>query len=151
MQKIFQHIRKQPKQVRENYAFAVAAVFTSAVLLVWIVSRPQTGFFGEISGQVSQTATPFATLVKESKEQLAQLKGAVATTTAQLETSAPETATSATALVLTPEDIFIANTAAINESTTTESKAYVEVMIGTSSAALAPNQNTATSAAETAQ
>lgn len=150
MQKIFQHIRKQPKQVRENYAFGIAAVFTSVVLLVWIVSQPQTGFLGEVSSQVSQTALPFATLVKESKEQLAQLRGSVASTTTQA-SSTPEVAPAADVLVLTQEDINIANAGSTTVASSTEPKAYVEVMIGTSSAILPSAQNKATSAPEAAQ
>ncbi len=151
MQKIFKHIRQQPKHVRENYAFGIAATFTVIVLLVWVVSRPQTGLLGGIPNQVSETAAPFATLLKESKEQLAQLKNAAAPTTTALTVDTATATSGATALVLTQEDITIANAATTSISTTTAPKAYVEVLIGTSSAALQSAQNTAITAPEPVQ
>lgn len=145
MQKLFKHIRQQPKNVRENYALGVASIFTTLVVFVWIMSQPKVGALGEVSSKVSETAAPFATLIKESKEQLAQLRGAAVTATStEQASSTPEIVPGADALILTPEDISIANDAA-TEGVAAEPRAYVEVQIGTSSATLPPIQNTVSS------
>ncbi len=140
MRKIFQYIRRRPKHVRDNYAFGLASTFTFTVLMFWVMSFSG----GEIQAQDGVVAQekniPFATLIKQSKEQLALLREAVssATTTAsenKTEASPTVVATNTSQLILSPEDIEKAQTDWEKGTTTsfTSEKVYQEVIIATTS------------------
>lgn len=134
MRKIFQHIRRQPKSVRDNYALGVAGSFTFVVMLLWLVALPSEGLLDEPE-IATEKITPFATLMTESKKQFAALKAALntASSTDTETTAAVNATTSPENIVLTESDIAVAqDKASTTAATSTNSEpAYIEVMIGT--------------------
>lgn len=157
MRKIFQYIRRRPKHVRDNYAFGLASAFTFTVLMFWVMSF-SGGETQTPDGVVAQEKNiPFATLIKQSKEQFALLREAVssATTTEnenKTEASSVSVATNTSQLILSPEDIAKAQ-ADLQKSTTTNSLAseqvYQEVIIATTSASRFSEASSSTSVAST--
>jgi hypothetical protein len=135
MRKFFQNIRKKPKSVRDNYAFAIAGIFTVVVMMIWVVSQPSDGIFtaGNNVSQVEKNS-PFSTFIKESKEQMASLKEAFSDKAISSEAENTPVATSSSGIMLNQNDLDIA-TSKLQQSTTTnlESVIYQEVMIGTTS------------------
>ena len=139
MRKLFQHIRRQPKQVRDNYALGLAGSFTSVVVLLWVVAFPDAGLLDAPQPEVEPVA-PFAGLIEESKQRFADLKesfAAVTTTTTQA-AAVNSTPASAETIVLTNDDIAVAQEkASTTEATSTQSSEpttlYTEVLIGTTS------------------
>lgn len=153
MRKFFQKIRKKPKAVRDNYAFGIAASFTLVVMLIWVVAKPAGSFLesGDVATKDKEVNSPFSTLIKETKEQLASLKEA--TSKEGSETEATSTATTSAGMVLSQEDLNIAKTK-LEQSTTTapEPVIYQEVMIGTTTDNRKPTsatQNSATASSST--
>jgi hypothetical protein len=68
---LFLKIRRKPKHVRDNIAFASAGVVTLAVFLVWLLNVPD-----ELLSEAKQdvdTVKPFATLFNQIKEQTASI------------------------------------------------------------------------------
>lgn len=157
MRKIFQYIRRRPKHIRDNYAFGLASTFTFTVVMFWVMSFST----GEIKTQDETIAqeknVPFATLIKQSKEQFALLREAVSgTTTVEGETKTEvdlvTVATNTTQLILSPEDIAKAQED-LQKSTTTNSfppdKVYQEVIIATTSVSRFSEASSSTSTAST--
>lgn len=133
MRKLLQKIYRQPKQTRDSYALVVAGVFTGLVCTIWVIARLQTPIDGGLI--VSENASPFATLIKKSKEQFAALQAAVPEgTSASTEAEAPATTTSATTIILTEEEKEALSAKATSTATTTVELQYKEVLIGTTSA-----------------
>jgi hypothetical protein len=127
MQKFFQYIRRQPKGVRDSYAMGFASVFTLLVLMVWVTAKPNNENILGVATEATSTS-PFATLIKESKEMFAEAKNSVS------ETMQNE-------MVLSAEDLEIAKqNLEFSTSTNSASKAvksmYTEVQIGTTSASI---------------
>jgi hypothetical protein len=140
MRKLFQHIRRQPKHIRDNYAFGVAASFTALVLVFWGVARVDEGLV-DVNFVSDESKAPFATLIKESKERFSALKGnADSSSDSQTagvinsENSSTTESTNASSIILSSEEIE-----ALNANRATSSQAnqpepmneFVEVMIGT--------------------
>jgi hypothetical protein len=150
MQKFFQYIRRQPKSSRDNYAFGIAITFTALVLMVWVVARPSgENFVGVVSDEALNTS-PFATLIKETKEKFAGVKDSVAQTVQSESDSQAAALTSATTsvgeIILNEEDLekarldmeLSASTSKVEEK---PKGIYSEVLIGTTSASvLIPNK-----------
>lgn len=147
MIRLFRHIRRQPKNVRDNYAVGIAASFTAIVFVFWGVAQMDEGFSGNVLPK-GEATSPFATLIKESKEHLANIKNSIgsssdkANQTAAVVESVESSENDPTDLVLTPEDLEIANknatTSESEYSTTTATTTatekppvYQEVMIET--------------------
>jgi hypothetical protein len=135
MRRFFQNIRKKPKSIRNNYAFAIAGSFTVVVMMIWVVSQPNDGIFtggGKLSEE--EKNSPFSTFIKESKEQMASLKGAFSDGVSNLEETNTPVATSSNGIMLNQDDLDIAKPK-LEQSTTTslEPVIYQEVMIGTTS------------------
>jgi hypothetical protein len=133
MQNVFQHIRRQPKATRERYALAFASSFTLLVLGVWLVSKTNPGV-----GPVVDTegSVPFATFLKETREQFAGLKDSFADATLDTQTATVVTGdtgvstTTAETLILSQDTVDLVN---LNQATETSPVEYVEVQIGTTS------------------
>lgn len=107
--KLLKHLYRQPKNVRNNYAFGIATVFTGVVALVWLVSSPKQDF---IPLNISEGKTPFSNLLKQSKEQLASLKSAVSESTEGVlndQETKTEVTGNASSIILSEEDIGIIN------------------------------------------
>ena len=103
MRKFLQNIYRKPKEVRDNYALVAAGVFTMVVCVFWVTARLQTPIDGDLI--VSDSISPFATLIKKSKEQLAALKAA-STEESMVTEAAPTPAATTTAanLILTQQN-----------------------------------------------
>lgn len=156
MRKIFQYIRRRPKHVRDNYAFGLASTFTFTVLMFWVMSF-SGGETQAPDGVVAQEKNiPFATLIKQSKEQFALLREAVSSTTTIASEDKAEVngavATNTSQLILSPEDIAKAQ-ADLQKSATTNSLAseqvYQEVIIATTSTSRFVEASSSTSVAPT--
>jgi len=140
MRNIFQHIRRQPKSVRDNYALGIAGSFTSIILLLWIVDFPSEGLLDALTEETAKL-TPFTTLISESKEKLAEIKASlnIASGTDSLAAVVTAGTTTPEGIVLSDADIALAlEKASVAESesgTTTPAKIeYTEVLIGTTTA-----------------
>lgn len=133
MRKILQKIYRQPKATRDTYAFMAAGVFTAVVCTIWVAARLQTPIDG--GSIVRENASPFATLIKKSKEQFAALQAAVPeSTSTSTETTTTGATTSATTIVLTEEEKAAMNAKASSTASTSTQLQYKEVLIGTTSA-----------------
>jgi len=133
MRKFLQSIYRKPKAVRDNYALAVAGLFTALVCVFWVTARLQSPIEG--GAIASDRTSPFETLIKKSKEQLASVKAAVAEVPFEIEDSpAPTATTSVMNLVLSEEDRAAAAARASSTATSTIEIQYKEVLIGTTSA-----------------
>ncbi len=107
--KLLKHLYRQPKNVRNNYAFGIATVFTGVVALVWLIGSPKQDF---IPLNISEGKTPFSNLLKQSKEQLASLKSAVSESTEGVlndQETKTEVTGNASSIILSEEDIGIIN------------------------------------------
>lgn len=155
MRKFFQNIRKKPKAVRDNYAFGIAGSFTLVVVIIWVMARPTSGLLdgGNVANKDKEANSPFSTLIKESKAQLASLKLAASKENTLPESEATSTATSSPGMILNQEDLDIAKPKLEQSTATpTEPIIYQEVMIGTTTEArkaTSEGQNTATASSST--
>jgi len=153
----FRNLQRKPKNVRNRYAFALASTFTGVVALVWFVST---------ASQISQSnngemasndngESPFSNLIKQSKEQLANLKGSAddsGTKKIETEQSVDGVATNTNPMNITLSEEEIANLRANQASpssdynyisTTTMNSnqpIYQEIMIATTSSSSTKNQ-----------
>lgn len=153
----FRNLQRKPKNVRNHYAFALASTFTGVVALVWFVST---------ASQISQSSngemasndngeSPFSNLIKQSKEQLANLKGSAddsGTEKKETEQSVDGIATNTNPMNITLSEEEISNLRANQASsslhynyisTTTinsNQPIYQEVMIATTSSSSTKNQ-----------
>ena len=138
MRKFFQHIRRQPKSVRDNYALGIAGTFTSIVVLLWVVAFPAGGLLDAPEQQVEKL-TPFATLISESKQGLASIRESL--NSASSSDSQAAVVTASTTIATTPENIVLTEAdiaLAVEKASSTESGTsspqtmeYMEVLIGT--------------------
>src|SRR3989338_6927364 len=128
MRKFLQNIYRKPKEVRDNYALVTAGVFTMVVCVFCVTARLQAPINGDLI--VSDSISPFATLIKKSKEQLAALKAA-STEEPIVDQGAP---TPAANLILTEEDKATASAKASSTATSSQEVQYKEVLIGTTTA-----------------
>lgn len=144
MLKLLRHIRRQPKNIRDNYAMGIAVSFTAIVFIFWGVAKMDNGFSGFGLPQTDKQ-TPFATLIKQSKEQFATIKGSFASTsdqttqTANVNDAVEEPEVGPSNMVLSQEDIEIANQNATTSQSATSTNPgdepkYREVLIGTTTA-----------------
>lgn len=135
MRNFFQHIRRQPKAVRDNYALGIAGSFTSVVLLLWVVAFPDGGLLDAPEQEVEKL-TPFSTLLSQSKEKLAEIKASLNSAS-----STDSLAAVVTTSTTTPENIILSDTdiaLALDKASSTQSSTstptqieYTEVLIGT--------------------
>lgn len=135
MRNFFQHIRRQPKSVRDNYALGIAGSFTTIVVLLWVVAFPSEGLLDAPEPEVEKL-TPFATLISESKERIASFKNTLNSASSSDSQAAVVTASTSTApesIVLSDTDIALAVEKASSTGSGTSSPMRVEyeVLIGT--------------------
>ena len=76
IRRFFRHIRRQPKPVRDRYAFSFAAVFTGGVTMIWLMNTTVLDFASSDITQKEGSNAPFSTMIKQSKEQFAGLRNA---------------------------------------------------------------------------
>ncbi len=105
MRRLFQYIRRQPKTVRDNYALGFASSITGIVFLFWFVSLPGIGSdaIATVNKSEDESPSPFATLIKQAKEQLASVRSGIANSTSTVATSTETVAT--TTIVLSEAEI----------------------------------------------
>ena len=153
LKSVLRYIRQKPKVVRNQYALALAAVFTVGVIFVWLVSGG-SALDGTGSPQkASEGNTPFSNLIKQAKDQFAFSKAAFPK--AEQATSSVNVISSSSAsgeMILSVETLegidegtWSASTSASsttnygyateNEATTTSSMQYIEVQIVTTTTA----------------
>ena len=144
MKKIFRYLHRQPKHVRDGYAFGAASVFTGIVFMFWVVSFPG---LGGVVGNQAPAATKegnsaFSTLLKQTKEQLAQLHSSVSNEGVEDEVTSSTTVNAE--IILSPEDIAKAQQDLQKGNNYTnsslEEEIAEEVMIATSSVEVVENQ-----------
>ncbi len=84
MLKKIEALRKAPKEVRNRYAFWTAALFTSVIILFWLVSVPaKLAFFNTV-------ATPEVELQGGVSRTFSDLRNLISTPEAEKETEVPE-------------------------------------------------------------
>lgn len=150
--RLFRHVRRQSKTVRNNYALGIAGTFTSIVALVWLVNNSHQSMVSSTDVALDKENVPFSNLFKQAKEQFAAIKASSTSTEEQIkETEAVSTSTN---IILSPEDIELAKkseslyyegysttTSSVNSSTEINSTTtnnpnvpkYQEVQIATTS------------------
>ena len=158
LKSVLRYIRQKPKVIRNQYALALASVFTAGVVFIWLAS----GGFGldgtGSSQQASEGNTPFSNLIKQAKDQFASSKEAltkaeqVASTTKIVTASstAGEMILSAETLKGVDQTSWITSTTAsttvstsfsnfgfssVIEATSTPAIKYIEVRIATTTRA----------------
>ena len=70
-------LQNKPKHVRNSYALAFASTFTGIVALVWFMNTASQGFLTSAELKINEGDTPFSNLLKQSKEQLANITGSI--------------------------------------------------------------------------
>lgn len=122
-----ERLRRLPKSARDRYAFFFAAGFTAVVALAWITFLP--GRFAASDKTLAEggTHTPFSSLVKGLKNQVAQL-GAVITGGPESVTSSSTptrlTATTTT-ITLSPDELDKAAAALAEYEAASSNAAYL--------------------------
>jgi hypothetical protein len=77
--KFLRNLQSKPKNVRNNYAFGIATSFTGLVALVWFMGTVNQSALTGAEVTVNEEGTLFSNLIKQSKEQLANLKSVTKT------------------------------------------------------------------------
>ncbi len=78
LSKLFRHIGRQSKPVRNRYAMGFAGVFTGLVALIWFINTGPFKTPVQMAGQpLEQSEGTFYTLTKQIKEQVAGLGEAI--------------------------------------------------------------------------
>jgi hypothetical protein len=147
MFRFFQYIRRQPKTVRDNYAFGIAAGFTAIVFGFWILSSPTNNLGGAQIAEEEGGSSPFSTLINQTKEQFASVKKSITGTSTESQTEVVPEEQKSNEIILSEEDIEIAASKLEAATTTPLTKPeviYKEVLIGTTSSAQIP-QNSSSS------
>jgi hypothetical protein len=150
IRRFFRYIRRQSKPVRDRYAFSFAVLFTGGVSAFWLMSGSAFNFSTPEVAESEKSNSPFSTLIKQSKEQLASLKDSFQDIESQdgvnneddsdLSSATSTAQVDPTKLILTTEDLDITskkeqeNIDLSYSSSTSEVKTapvYQEVMIVT--------------------
>ena len=102
LKSVLRYIRQKPKAIRNQYALALASVFTAGVVLIWLASGgPGLGEAGSPQ-QAAEGNTPFSNLIKQAKDQFASSKEAL-TKAEQVASTTP--ATTAGEMILSSETL----------------------------------------------
>jgi flagellar hook-length control protein FliK len=135
MRRFFGHILKQPKAVRNNYAMAMAGTFTGVVALVWLVTKVGSGVAVPMEA-AENTPGGFATLFKETKEQVATVQQAFKEKMASNATTSEAVPTLEDVVASSTEEAISAYNATATAATSsyTSSHIAVPVLIGTTTA-----------------
>ena len=139
-------LQNKPKHVRNSYALAFASTFTGIVALIWFMNTASQGFLTSAELKINEGDTPFSNLLKQSKEQLANITGSIKEEKNESEKQENENPLN---IALSEEDLEIAKQnqpdptqVYISTSTTQNSnnslfgnteRAYREVMVATTS------------------
>jgi hypothetical protein len=138
MRKVLQHIHRQPKAVRNQYAFAFASTFVGAVALIWVISLPSK--LAPLADAVKEEGSgSFSTLFDQVGDQIATVKQTINEAKDELQAT-----TTTGGIILNEEEVAEANLALeenasssddfmMEENIDTEPLPLV-VMIGTTSA-----------------
>lgn len=119
MLKKIESLRKKPKHVRNQYAFWIAFIFTSFVVIVWVVSLPEKfsinsersdedseelskfmDMFGNIQNDVSDT-------FKDIQEQTKELQAVSEATSTEMEKSSDTLSNSSTSQKTNENETFV--------------------------------------------
>ncbi len=104
--RLFRHVRRQSKTVRNNYALGIASTFTGIVALVWLMNNSHQSMIPSTDVALSKDNVPFSNLFKQAKEQFAAIKTASTSTEEQINEA--EAVSTSTNLILSQEDIELA-------------------------------------------
>ena len=156
LKSVLRYIRQKPKVVRNQYALALASVFTAGVVFIWLVSGGSALDGTGSPQQASEGNTPFSNLIKQAKDQFASSKEAltkaeqVASTTkiATASSTPGEMILSAETLDGIEETVWSTSTRTstsstnfgfsnVSEATSTPVVDYIEVQIATTRRATA--------------
>ena len=77
LKKALRYIRQKPKEVRNQYALALAATFTALVVFVWLISGSSSLDRSNATLKAAEGNTPFSNLIKQAKDQFASSKAAI--------------------------------------------------------------------------
>ena len=130
MRRFFGHILKQPKAVRNNYAMAMAGTFTGVVALVWLITKVGSGVAVPMEA-AENTPGGFATLFKETKEQVATVQQAFKEKMAGTATTSESAPTLEAVVASSTEEAISAYS---TTTAATSSQIAVPVLIGTTTA-----------------
>lgn len=117
-------LRKQPKQVRNRYAFWVALSVTAVITLVWVITLPDkiSDFEVGVSDDTRNELSTFANVIND-------IKGNVVESFADLRDAGEEVATT------TPSSTTQDFSVLLKATRTEETRVQQEVLIGTTSSA----------------
>ena len=130
MRRFFGHILKQPKAVRNNYAMAMAGTFTGVVALVWLITKVGSGVAVPMEA-AENTPGGFATLFKETKEQVATVQQTFKEKMAGTATTSESAPTLEAVVASSTEEAISAYS---TTTAATSSQIAVPVLIGTTTA-----------------
>lgn len=132
------HVRRQPKAVRNQYAFIFALIFTASVGAVWLYGNIANSGSGDFAvGEEAKNSAPFASLFKQVKEQWATAKEAVKDESVATSTEAlPDSRE----MILSEETLAEKANSGMSDNQATSSEvmspvkeSYIEVQIATTS------------------
>lgn len=146
------NLQKKPKHVRNNYALALASTFTGMVALFWFVGTASQVSLSGSEVASNEERSPFSNLIKQSKEQLANVSGYLNKDEVK-ETEMSKENINPLNITLNQEDIdiakqnepdpnqvYISTTTLKNDSSLFDNKrTYREVMIATTSSSSTVN------------
>jgi hypothetical protein len=145
MKNFIQNIKKKPKNVRDNYALAFSTMFTLAVASVWLMNFSAFDA-NKVSVEEDETKQqPFATLIKESKEQLASIKDAftkISQGENTVEDAIDNVAVDPNNIILTEEDLKLIEEKKTNSTSTVIGEIATSTVEVTSSDEMTVNANT---------
>lgn len=131
--RLFRHVRRQSKTVRNNYALGIAGTFTSIVALVWLMNNSHQSMVSSTDVALDKENVPFSNLFKQAKEQFAAIKASSTSTEDKIKEA--EVVSTSTNIILSPEDIELAKKSQTlyygGYSTTTSSSTATAGMIAT--------------------
>lgn len=145
------YVRRQPKPVRDRYAFAVALSITAFVGLIWSVTLPERfAAVGSVAEEKNSATRPFASLWGGLKDQVASLGDAFRDVSAELSATTTAT-TSAAGIVLTPEELVALRarplTPSVSTSSSTTTAPSIRIATTTTATTTATSSRTATTTA----
>lgn len=128
IKRALRHIRQKPKAVRDQYALAIASIFTAIVIMVWLATGVADTRTDDSTVQAGNT--PFSNLIKQAKDQFVASKASLVETQKAANASSTDdlsTSTSAGDMILSPETLEGFSQSSTSTSTKDQSGKAVQV------------------------
>lgn len=135
LKSVLRYVRRQPKPVRDRYALGVALSFTAIVGLMWLATLPDRFVAVQaVAVEGDSSAHPFSSLWGGLKDQVASLGDALGDVSAEF-TSTTTASTSASGIVLTPEELVELRARPLTPSSTEAITPKTSIRIATTTTA----------------